>query len=114
MTSMIEEEPDPLDMKGVGPISSISLDETIDDAMVARGKEVFDLNCKSALGSTRSSESFPQVTDKVRLADVSSEILNVPTMNGRFAQERTVTKNAAMSESRTFPPDAVQRNLTAR
>ena len=41
------------------------------------------------------------MTGKVRLADVPSEILNVPTMNGRFAQERTVMKNAAMSESRT-------------
>ena len=49
-------------------------------------------------GSTHSSESFAQVTDKMRLADVPSEILNVPTINGCFAQERTVTKNAAMSE----------------
>ena len=41
------------------------------------------------------------MTNKVRIVDVPSGILNVPTMNDWFARERTVTKNAAMSESRT-------------
>jgi cytochrome c len=46
--SMIEEEapaPDPMTSKGIGPISSVTLGETIDDAMAAKGKEVFDANC---------------------------------------------------------------------
>jgi cytochrome c len=46
--SMIEEEapaPDPMASKGVGPISSVTLGETIDETMVAKGKEVFDANC---------------------------------------------------------------------
>ena len=46
--SMIEEEaaaPDPMTSKGVGPITSVTLGETIDEAMAAKGKEVFDANC---------------------------------------------------------------------
>ena len=65
----------------------------------------------ASMGSTRPSESFAQVTDKMRLADVPSEILNVPTMNGCFAQKRAVTKNAAMSESRTNLPLAAPRHF---
>ncbi|MEX0281299.1 MAG: hypothetical protein AB3N13_08945, partial [Arenibacterium sp.] len=34
-----------------------------------------------SLGSLLSSESFAQVTGKVRLADIPSKILNFPTMN---------------------------------
>ncbi len=51
------------------------------------GRVPFDAVLReSALGSTRSSETFSQVTDSRRRADVPSEILNVPTMNGCFAR----------------------------
>jgi len=46
------------------------------------------------------------MTGYVRLADVQSTIFETPIMNDRFTRERTVLKNSAMSESRTFPPDA--------
>ena len=34
-----------LTTKGVGPIKSITINETIDDAMAAKGKEVYDQMC---------------------------------------------------------------------
>lgn len=34
-----------LTTKGVGPIKSVTLNETIDDAMAAKGKEVYDQMC---------------------------------------------------------------------
>ena len=60
----------------------------------------------AALGSTRSSERFCQVTDKMRLADVHAEFFETPSSNDCFAQEQTVVKTGAMSEMRTEPPDA--------
>ncbi len=36
---------DPLENKGVGPITSLTLDEAIDDKMVAHGQEVFETKC---------------------------------------------------------------------
>lgn len=55
----------------------------------------------AVLGSTRSSERFCQMTDKMRLAGVDAEIFETPTSKDCFVQERTVMKNEAMSESRT-------------
>ena len=52
------------------------------------------------LGSTRSSERFCQLTDKMRLADVDVEIFETPTSKDCFVQERTVAKNEATSQSR--------------
>lgn len=44
--SMIADEVDPMDNIGVGPITSaITLPETIDDAMVAKGMEVYEAKC---------------------------------------------------------------------
>ena len=62
-------------------------------------------------GSTPSSESFAQVTGKVRLADIPSKILNFRTMNDWFARERTVKNNAAMSELRDETD--IRENLAA-
>lgn len=47
-TSMIEEEPaevDPMENKGIGPVSSVTLGEEVDADMAAQGKEVFEANC---------------------------------------------------------------------
>jgi cytochrome c len=44
--SMIADEVDPKDNIGVGPITeAITLPETIDDALVAEGKEVYEAMC---------------------------------------------------------------------
>jgi mono/diheme cytochrome c family protein len=44
--SMIADEVDPMDNIGVGPITSaITLPETIDDAMVTKGSEIYELKC---------------------------------------------------------------------
>ncbi len=44
--SMIADEVDPMDNIGVGPITSaITLPETIDDAMVAKGSEIYEAKC---------------------------------------------------------------------
>ncbi len=36
---------DPMQDKGIGPVTSVELPETIDDAMAAKGKAVFDGKC---------------------------------------------------------------------
>lgn len=44
--SMIADEVDPMDNIGVGPITeAMTLPDAIDDAMVAKGKEVFEAKC---------------------------------------------------------------------
>ncbi len=42
--------------------------------------------------------------DSTRLVDVQGTIFETPAMNDCFAQERTVAKNAAMTELRTMQP----------
>ncbi len=42
----------------------------------------------------------------MRLADVHGRIFKVPALNDRLHREQTLAKIEAMSESRTFPPDA--------
>ena len=39
------EKVNPMDDKGVGPVSSISLSNTIDNSMAIRGKEIFENKC---------------------------------------------------------------------
>lgn len=39
------EEIDPMKLRGVGPIQDFTLPQTIDDALVASGKELFDAKC---------------------------------------------------------------------
>ena len=53
------------------------------------------------------------MTDKVRLADVPSEIFKTQVANGGFSHERTLAKIGAMSEVRTKPPVSSTHNLTA-
>lgn len=43
--SMVADEPDPLASKGVGPVTSVTLDATVDQAMATKGKEVYDKMC---------------------------------------------------------------------
>ncbi len=51
--------------------------------------------------------------DSTRLVDVQGAIFETPAMNDCFAQERTVAKNAAMTELRTEPPDASAAKITS-
>lgn len=42
----VVEEIDPMQDKGIGPVTSITLGD-LDDAMVAKGKEIFDTKCSA-------------------------------------------------------------------
>lgn len=42
-----KEEIDPMQNKGIGPIKSIEIAETIDNDMAAKGKEIFESKCSS-------------------------------------------------------------------
>ncbi|HAQ39344.1 MAG TPA: cytochrome C [Saprospirales bacterium] len=44
-TNTTTETQDPKMNKGIGPITSLILDETIDSVMVKKGKDVFDAKC---------------------------------------------------------------------
>ncbi|MGB0849693.1 MAG: c-type cytochrome [Bacteroidia bacterium] len=49
-TSMIEDEPaevDPMESKGIGPISSLELSDEIDTDLAAAGEEVFTAKCSA-------------------------------------------------------------------
>lgn len=43
--SMIKKKVDPMQDKGVGPITSVTINPEIDQEMAARGKEVYDKMC---------------------------------------------------------------------
>ncbi|MGI9526293.1 MAG: c-type cytochrome [Weeksellaceae bacterium] len=50
-TSQAEDTPevadasDPMSNKGIGPVKSLELPETIDEGMVAKGKEIYEAKC---------------------------------------------------------------------
>ncbi len=43
--SMVEEKPDPLENKGIGPIESLDFADEIDQEMVAEGKAIYEQKC---------------------------------------------------------------------
>ena len=43
--SMIKKEIDPMTDKGIGPVTSVTLDPAINQEMAAKGKEVYDKMC---------------------------------------------------------------------
>ena len=43
----VVEEIDPMEDKGIGPVTSVELGAEIDDALVAKGKEIFDAKCSA-------------------------------------------------------------------
>ena len=45
--SMLAKEADPLDNKGIGPITDLKLDPTIDQAMAEKGKATYEKMCSA-------------------------------------------------------------------
>jgi len=43
--SMVAEELDPLENKGIGPVTSVELGATVDQAMADKGKAVYEAKC---------------------------------------------------------------------
>ena len=43
--SMVSDEPDPLENKGIGPITSVELGASVDQAMADKGKAVYEKMC---------------------------------------------------------------------
>jgi cytochrome c len=43
--SMVADEPNPLENKGIGPVTSIELGATVDEALATQGKEVYNKMC---------------------------------------------------------------------
>jgi len=43
--SMLAEEADPLTNKGIGPITSVTLGATVDQAMATKGKDIYEKLC---------------------------------------------------------------------
>ena len=43
----VVEEIDPMEDKGIGPVTSVELGAEIDEALVAKGKEIFDAKCSA-------------------------------------------------------------------
>jgi hypothetical protein len=46
-TTEVVEEIDPMEDKGIGPVTSLELGAEIDDVLVAKGKEIFDTKCSA-------------------------------------------------------------------
>ena len=45
--SMLAEEADPMKNKGIGPITELKLDPTIDQAMADKGKDIYEKMCSA-------------------------------------------------------------------
>ena len=43
--SMLKEETNPLDNKGIGPIKNIEFDEAVNEEMVVKGKAIYEEKC---------------------------------------------------------------------
>ncbi|MCB0519548.1 MAG: cytochrome c [Lewinellaceae bacterium] len=43
--SMVADEPDPMENKGIGPITSVTLGATVDAAMAEEGRKVYEKMC---------------------------------------------------------------------
>ena len=46
-TSMVADEVDPMDSKGIGPISSVTLGTEVDATMAAAGEKIFSAKCSA-------------------------------------------------------------------
>lgn len=40
-----EQSTDPMDNKGIGPVKNVSLDEEVDEALVKKGKQIYEEKC---------------------------------------------------------------------
>lgn len=43
--SMVADEPDPMENKGIGPISEVKLNANVDQAMAEKGKDIYNRLC---------------------------------------------------------------------
>lgn len=42
---MVADEPDPMENKGIGPVQSVTLGATVDEAMAEEGRQIYEKMC---------------------------------------------------------------------
>jgi cytochrome c len=82
---------DPKSDKGVGPITSITLDEKIDEAMVKKGQEIYQLKCTAC---HKPDAKYIGPAPKGILERRSPEFI----MNMILAPEKMIAENATVKQ----------------
>lgn len=92
--SMVADEPDPLENKGVGPITTVELGATVDQAMADKGKAVYEAKCTACHKPT---EKFIGPAPKGILERRSPEwVMNMILNPEKMVKEDPIAKKLLM------------------
>lgn len=92
--SMVADEPDPMDNKGIGPVTEVKLGATVDEAMAAQGKEVYEKLCTACHKAT---EKFIGPAPKDILERRSPEwVMNMILNPEQMVKEDPIAKKLLM------------------
>ena len=92
--SMVAEEPDPMTNKGVGPITSVELGASVDQALADKGKAIYDAKCTACHKPT---EKFIGPAPKGILDRRSPEwVMNMILAPEKMVKEDPIAKKLLM------------------
>ena len=92
--SMVSDEPDPMANKGVGPITSVTLDAAVDQTLADKGKAVYDAKCTACHKPT---EKFIGPAPKGILDRRSPEwVMNMILNPDKMVKEDPIAKKLLM------------------
>ena len=92
--SMVADEADPMDNKGIGPVTEVKLGATVDQTMAAHGKEVYDKLCTACHKAT---EKFIGPAPKDILERRSPEwVMNMILNPEQMVKEDPIAKKLLM------------------
>ncbi len=92
--SMVADEVDPLENKGIGPISEVSLGASVDEAMAAKGEDVYNKMCTACHKAT---EKFIGPAPKGILERRSPEwVMNMILNPEQMVKEDPIAKKLLM------------------
>lgn len=99
-----------LDNKGIGPIKNLTLNATIDEAMVAKGKEIYKINCTAChkIKKRYIGPALKGVTERRSPEWIMNMILNADEMlkNDPVAKALITEYNAPMAQQQISEEDA--------
>ena len=92
--SMVADEPDPMNNKGVGPITSVELSASVDQALADKGKAVYEAKCTACHKPT---EKFIGPAPKGILERRSPEwVMNMILAPEKMVKEDPIAKKLLM------------------
>jgi cytochrome c551/c552 len=92
--SMVAEEPDPLTNKGIGPVTSVELSASVDQALADKGKAIYEAKCTACHKPT---EKFIGPAPKGILERRSPEwVMNMILAPEKMVKEDPIAKKLLM------------------